>query len=182
MSRRILIKPIEGYDGYFVSTDGKVFSQWVNKGVHGLVKENTLKEIKGSKQSSGHRSVQFGRESKKLLVHRIVYETFVGSIGRGLVIRHLNDIPDDNRLDNLKIGTQKENMKDAMKNGITPRGEQLPQSKLTEKDVLLIRRKTGKMTQKELAEKLGVTRRTVGRVISGGTWRHVKGGNKCITK
>lgn len=42
-------------------------------------------------------------------VHRLVYETFVGEIPKGMNIDHLNTIRDDNRLENLRLCSQKEN-------------------------------------------------------------------------
>lgn len=43
-------------------------------------------------------------------VHRLVYETFKGEIPEGYQIDHINTIRNDNRLDNLRIVTPKENM------------------------------------------------------------------------
>ena len=43
-------------------------------------------------------------------VHRIVYETFVGEISQGYELDHINTIRDDNRLENLRIVTHKENI------------------------------------------------------------------------
>lgn len=43
-------------------------------------------------------------------VHRIIYETFVGPIPEGMEIDHINTIRTDNRLDNLRLVTPKENM------------------------------------------------------------------------
>ena len=43
-------------------------------------------------------------------VHRVVYETFVGEIPQGYEIDHINTVRDDNRLENLRVVTRKENM------------------------------------------------------------------------
>ena len=42
-------------------------------------------------------------------VHRIIYETFVGPIPDGYEIDHINAIRDDNRLENLRCVTHKQN-------------------------------------------------------------------------
>lgn len=47
---------------------------------------------------------------KRYMVHRAVYETFVGEIPEGFQIDHINTIKDDNRVDNLRAVTPKENM------------------------------------------------------------------------
>ena len=46
----------------------------------------------------------------KKRVHRVIYETFVGPIPDGYEIDHFNNIRDDNRLENLRCVTHKENM------------------------------------------------------------------------
>lgn len=42
-------------------------------------------------------------------VHRIIWETFKGEIPDGYEIDHINTIRDDNRLENLRLVTHKEN-------------------------------------------------------------------------
>lgn len=43
------------------------------------------------------------------MVHRIIYETFKGEIPDGMEIDHINTIKTDNRLENLRLVTHKEN-------------------------------------------------------------------------
>lgn len=167
------IKPIKGHDGYFISDDGKVYSSWVNKGRHGLVKEKKLKRLKGSKMKSGHTYFRFGRKEKPLLLHRIVYENFVGEIPEDFVIRHLNDNPEDNHLNNLAIGTQKDNMQDALHNNKIKIGEDNPNSKLTNEDVIEIRKLAETMTHKEVSKLFDVSRSTISRVVRKDGWGHV---------
>lgn len=75
-------------------------------------------------------------------------------------------------------------MKDDPLNRLTvKRGSQLPQSKLTEDDVILIRklidhreelkRQASQLTAKKLAEKFGVHYRTIDRIATGEGWSHV---------
>lgn len=56
------------------------------------------------------------------------------------VVRHLDDNKHNQNLINLSWGTQKQNVHDALRNGIFPRGERDVKSKLTNKDVLAIRK------------------------------------------
>lgn len=51
-------------------------------------------------------------------VAELVLEAFVGPRPPGLVVRHLNDISDDSRLENLKWGTMSENRYDSVRNGV----------------------------------------------------------------
>jgi len=53
------------------------------------------------------------------------------------------------------------------------RGIELPQSKLDENDVRLIRELKGQLTAKSLAEKFDVHYRTIEKVLSYETWVHV---------
>lgn len=50
-------------------------------------------------------------------VHRLMLEAFVGLCPPGMEALHWNDIPDDNRLDNLRWGTSSENSFDLVRNG-----------------------------------------------------------------
>lgn len=45
-----------------------------------------------------------------IYVHRLVYETFIGNIPDCMQIDHINTIKTDNRLENLRCVTHKENM------------------------------------------------------------------------
>jgi len=171
----IIITPIQNHDGYFASNDGKIYSQWVNKGMHGLVKEGALKELKCSRANKhGHKMVRMGgRKGKTKLVHRIIYEAFNGEIKNDLMIRHINDLPDDNRLANLVPGTQSDNMQDAIRSGRFAMGVKNGQSKLGVEDVLFIRRMAGVLTHKEMGEMFGVTRSTIGHVVRRSSWKHI---------
>jgi len=171
-----LIKPIKGHNGYFVDGEGNVYSQWVNKGIHGLVKEEKLQKLKcSSANKNNHRMIRLGgRKGNWKLVHRLVYEAFNGKIPDGLVVRHKNDVADDNRIENLTIGTQKDNMGDRKRLGNQPYGEKLWNSKLTDDGVNYIFENYPSKTQKQISKELGVSRRAVGMVLSGETWTHIK--------
>ena len=62
------------------------------------------------KQSNSNGYCMCGDSNGKLFrVHRAIYESFVGEIPEGYVIDHINTIKDDNRLENLRCVTPKEN-------------------------------------------------------------------------
>lgn len=42
-------------------------------------------------------------------VHRLVYETFINELPKGMDVDHINDIKDDNRLENLRALSHKDN-------------------------------------------------------------------------
>lgn len=48
---------------------------------------------------------------KGYLVHRLVYETFLGPIPEGMEVNHINEDKTDNRLENLNLLSRTENVK-----------------------------------------------------------------------
>jgi hypothetical protein len=112
-----------------------------------------------------------GRVHKVHKIHSLVLTTFIGPPSPGQVCRHLNGVSIDNRLENLVWGTPTENQRDRMEHGTDTRGEDHALAKLTESDVIEIRRSNA--MQKELAKKYGVTRKTISLVRSRRTWNHV---------
>ena len=56
--------------------------------------------------------------SKSTTLHRVVYETFVSRVEKGIVINHINGLKNDNRLSNLEAITQSDNIIHAYKNGL----------------------------------------------------------------
>lgn len=165
------MRPIKNHDGYFITDNGKVFSEWINKGVHGLVKGDKKRELKNQiNNKHGHLKISLGRKNQ-LLVHRLVYETFAGDIPKGFYVRHLNDVPNDNRIENLAVGTQIDNMQDCIKLGNFAYGEDYKNSKLTWEKVDEIRQLKGKFFHREIAEKYGVGRNNIGKVLSNKIWK-----------
>ena len=104
------MKEINGFTGYYINTDGKVFTE--KRGVQNLRGE--LRELKPSKKKTGYlyTNIYWGKkltERASLRIHRVVYETFIGIIPEGFVVDHINNIKDDNRLENLQLLTPKDN-------------------------------------------------------------------------
>jgi len=87
-------------------------------------------EWTGSKNRCGYGVLRLNR--KTVLAHRLMYEIYYGEIPEGMMVLHECDNPSCVNPDHLKLGTQKDNMKDAYNKG---RG----QSKLTCEDVIAIR-------------------------------------------
>jgi hypothetical protein len=67
----------------------------------------------------GHRGVKLRRDgvARSRYVHHLVLEAFVGPCPPGMVACHWNDVPDDNRLSNLRWATKSENRLDCVRNG-----------------------------------------------------------------
>lgn len=102
--------------GYEVSTRGRVRS------VDRVIKTSkeysrrTGQLISPVTDKDGYKYFTVRRKSWK--VHRVICETFHGPPPSRLhVVRHLNGNPSDNRPDNLKWGTRKENAQDLKDHG-----------------------------------------------------------------
>lgn len=85
----------------------------VNK--NGLfIKSNTYRVIKGGERNGYRRLLCDGKWHS---MHRLVWETFNGPIENNMVIDHINGIRDDNRLENLRLVSQSENVENGYNNG-----------------------------------------------------------------
>lgn len=128
-----------------------------------------------AKRTNEHGHVQVAlRGLNNQLVHRLMLFAFVGPPPAGKPFGlHENDIPDDNRLENLRWGSAKENRADSRRNGTEhrPRGELSVRAKLTWDLVREIR--ASSESNVELAARFGVAAPTIGHVRSGRTWKEV---------
>lgn len=61
---------------------------------------------------------------KYLFVHRLIAIAFIPNPHNLAIVRHLNDIPTDNRLDNIAWGTHSDNENDKVRNGRSKQANQ----------------------------------------------------------
>lgn len=117
-------RPVPGWPDVAVSDDGQI------RGPSGTV-------LKPYVSDTGHLHVLIRRQ--KLRVHHAVLLAFVGPRPEGALGRHKNDVPDDNRPENLLWGTRTDNARDRLQNGNYTRGEQRHNARLTDEQVRAIR-------------------------------------------
>ncbi len=87
---------------------------------------------------------------------------------------HRNGIRSQNESSNLRWATSKENHADRRIHGTDPRGERHPRAKLTDDDVLAIRRETlGRQRVSILTERFKVSRSTIYRILDRSIWAHI---------
>lgn len=107
-------KDVPGYEGlYQVSDLGRVKSARRKGSPGGLVKP--------VKRPDGRLRVALSKQGRvtDFLVHRLVLTAFVGHCPEGKECLHYDDNPENNRLENLRWGTSKENKADGRRNGIS---------------------------------------------------------------
>lgn len=157
-------KDIPGYEGsYAVSDLGRVKSVYA-KGFR-----------KPGPHHGGYLLMNLYRDGKRksVTLHRLVWETFNGVGKSGLHICHLDGNPKNNRLSNLAQVDAKTNHTHKKIHGTYKFGESHPISKLSEKNVLKIRAAKGRVKQKVLAKKYGVTYSNISAIQLRKSWRHV---------
>lgn len=117
--------------------------------------------------------------TKVCFAHRVSYEQFVGPIPDGMSVRHDCDNPRCVNPEHLQIGTHAQNMNDMVVRRRKKRGADHRSAKLTEQQVLEIRRLYIPYSRTfgcdGLAKKYGVAYSAIHNVISGRTWTHLGG-------
>ena len=112
---------------------------------------------------------------KKGKVSRIAAQEFLGFDPlSGLCVLHHCDNPGCFNPEHLFIGTRTDNMKDMVRKQRGARGENIPQSKLTTRQVLEIRRRNAVgETNNTLAAAFNVVQSTISRIVQRKRWMHV---------
>ncbi|MCP4006658.1 MAG: HNH endonuclease [bacterium] len=129
-------------------------------------------EWTAAKNACGYGIIGFAGGS--LLAHRVAWEIFFGEITEPCVLHHC-DNPGCVNPEHLFLGTQQDNIADMKEKGRARaperRGEDVPTSKLTEKQVLEIR--ADPRVQREIAADYGVHQVTVGEIKRREIWTHI---------
>jgi len=159
---------VPGYPSYRVLSNGSV---WSRQGGNWL-RKRAFRDRYGYFQLNLSADGRKGRFS----LHEVVLMAFIGPRPEGWECRHLDGDKANNRLENLQWGTSKENAADAKRHGTRLVGSRQTQAKLTEADVLEIRRraKEGRGgVQGELAVEYGVSDTIISHIVTRKAWGHV---------
>lgn len=172
-------KPIPNYGGYYeASSLGNIRS--VERIVNGFSakagRPATLKRkskvLKQHKVGRGYLSVCIAVDGNigTVRVHKLVMLAFVGPCPTGMQICHNNGNPSDNRIQNLRYDTPKNNQMDRDAHGTALRGEMVKTAKFTAEEVKAM--KSG-IDFRKANEIFGVSKTQYFRIIKGDSWAHV---------
>lgn len=126
----------------------------------------------GYKNNKGYGMISI--KNKPYLSHRLSYELFKGNIPDNLFIRHKCDVRNCVNPEHLEYGTNQDNVNDMIERNRNPKGEEKPNAKLTNDDILNIRklRKEGKL-YKEIGNQYNITRHEASRICNFKNWKHI---------
>jgi len=165
---------INNFANYAISDHGRIMRIAESEGTS---KAMTYpgKILKGFKGSRGYLIIRLHKNGKlyRKNIHRLVAHAFLGKCPLGKEVNHKNGNKIDNYIENLEYVTHKENQRKAAKLGLYKglRGSQSPTAKLTEQDILEIR-KLGKRnpSYKEIAKKFSVSKSAIASIILKKNW------------
>lgn len=114
---------------------------------------------------------QFRVGKTQFNANRVAYAIANGCTPQGLFVLHSCDNPRCVRPKHLSLGTPLDNANDRGARGRHAIGERAGLARLTEAQVVAIRRST--KPPQEIAEALGVSTSCIKHVVRGRTWRHL---------
>jgi hypothetical protein len=125
----------------------------------------------------GKKLANGGRRSSGVTVraHRYIYERIFGKLPKKTEVMHSCDNHRCVALQHLSPGTHHFNLLDAKNKGRMPRGRRNGMSKLTDHEVLAIRRdKAAGETQCVIAERYGISQGHVSDIVKRRRWSHLE--------
>lgn len=141
----------------------------------GLCKQHYKGKILSQAKSSklGHLTVHIGVDKKRytVSVHRLVLTAFIGPCPDGMEACHNNGIAWDNRIENLRWDTHRENNRDRLKHGTYLVGENHKMAKLTADAVLRIR--ASGLNGPQVAKQFGIGTTHAHRILTRQSWVHI---------
>jgi hypothetical protein len=163
-------KDIEGYEGlYQVSNLGNVkrlAGKWVKK--------ERLIKFKIDRYGYPSYSLSKNKVLKSKTAHRLVAKAFVPNLLNKPAVNHINGIKTDNKVENLEWCTNKENTAHSIEIGLQDqKGVKHHKCKLTEEQVLEIRKIAYSETRTALSKKYSVSRAHILRLIKNEGWEHI---------
>ena len=115
------------------------------------------------------------KTEKYWLEHRLAYTKAKGPIPSKMFVCHSCDTPRCVNPNHLFLGTHQDNMTDkVLKNRqYKPKGIKNTNAKLTDADVLEIKKLKGTRTQQSIADDYGVNQSIISDILRNKTWQHL---------
>lgn len=157
-------RPVVGaFSAHFVSSRGRV------RGPKGILKAAV--GLPGYKRVG----IRYGDGYRNKRVHVLVAEAFLGPRPPKHEVAHADGNPLNNRVENLRYATRKQNVDDARRHGTMRTGERQPQAKLTPEKIRWARenmiRGSATMGNKAIAKMFGVAPMTLSQAVRGLYWK-----------
>ena len=173
-----IYKDILGFESYYqVSNLGNVKSVkrtiQINTNIKRTINESILKP---KIDVYGYLSVDLYKNkiAKKIKIHRLVALVFIPNYESKPIINHINGIKSDNRAENLEWCTHSENTIHSYKIGLMKaNGINNGRCKLTEKQVLEIRKNVENLSQRKLSFIYNVSNCLISDIINKKKWIHI---------
>lgn len=165
--------PVVGYEGlYQVSNCGDVKSLIKHNGTNCRIMRPSIQK------RSGHLYVMLTKNKipKKMYVHRLVLDAFIGEKQTGQECLHGDGDPKNNNVNNLRWGSHSENMQDMLRHGTANRaiGARHGKSILTDEIVLEIKNMLKlKISGRQIAKRFSCLPATVSQIKLNKIWKHV---------
>jgi hypothetical protein len=167
-------RPVPGFPRYRVGDDGSVWS-CMNPMSDRKSEWRRLAAV--TRDNRRYLKVILSHQGKQraFFVHRLVLELFVGPCPPGMQALHRDDDKYNNRLSNLYWGTPADNVRDRIVNGRNPLGVDSSASKLSDADVIEIRRllSEGTRSVRAIGRLFNVHKNTILGIRDVVTWKHV---------
>lgn len=157
------IRPVVGYPGYFASSHGFIFSE----------KRGRRRRISQDAGKQGHQRVRLYRDDgdplgDRLLVHRVILETFIGPpLAPSAQGRHRDGDPSNNAVSNLLWGDQETNWDDSRRHGTHRRYSKLQPWQVRE---IKERAKIARENADHIARVFDISATQVRNILTGKQW------------
>ena len=120
--------------------------------------------------------VQINKKRYIQYAHRLVAKYFISNPDEKTEVNHIDGNKANNHVSNLEWSTLQENREHASRNNLIRKGESSYQAKLSENNVLAIRRLfriNPKLNKCQIAKKLNVRDATIHKIIKNERWKHL---------
>lgn len=174
------VRCVPGFRGYAVTPQGRVFSCKMSMATF----TNYLIEMTATPLKKRSRRLVLGVYDETLKRNRRINRAHLMALAYLPPpqpwedrVRHLNDVCDDDRLENLAWGTAQDNADDLVKNGLSKVGEKHRQAKLTNQQAIEVYRlwKEEAKSIRDLATQFSVTYDIIYNLVKGITYYAVTG-------